>query len=121
MNGKYGDIYKTPAYIYLNATYPSPDYSTASGSGTVKAIIGRKENLYLQVLDIYANMYSSDKYKGELVYRTYVKVNGNQIVPVNLTKSTNSSNIFLKHNLYSWNVPICVSAAWKFLISVMLR
>eukprot|EP00347_Sterkiella_histriomuscorum_P007352 403349276 len=94
-NSQYGDIKDTPAFLYLNSTYPSASNSRASGSGVSKAIIGRKEQVYLQVNDIFGNMYSSDKYASQLIFNLYVEVDGGKIVPVNLTSSNNQTGFFL--------------------------
>ncbi|CDW86507.1 keratin-associated protein 10- [Stylonychia lemnae] len=87
----FGKIKNSPFSLYLNSSYPSRETTRAVGSGVTKAIIGRKEQVYLQINDKFENQYSSDTYQGNQAYQLYVAAD-TKIVPVNLSGSSNQSN-----------------------------
>ena len=54
----YRQIAGSPFRIYVNPSNASNTTTSVRGSGVTKAIIGRKEQIYLQVNDIYGNPYN---------------------------------------------------------------
>ena len=90
-NGYYLDIVGSPFTIFVNSSYPSAGNSRALGSGVQNAIIGRVEQIYLQINDAYNNQYSSDTYNGTYVYEAWLIADGTVNVTITQVSATPSS------------------------------
>jgi hypothetical protein len=79
------EIENTPTSLYISPTYPSADKSTASGTGIKSSVVGRVENIFLQVNDLYGNAYNSATINGMSVYNVTAVANNTISIAVNLT------------------------------------
>lgn len=85
-------IMNCPFNLTLDPNEPSANYSVVSGSGLMRDLIGRVEDIYLEVKDIYGNPYNQSVFRNMSVYNISVLCNQTDIIPVNLT----DSNTFCK-------------------------
>ena len=85
-------IMNCPFNLTLDPNQPSANYSVVSGSGLTRDLIGRVEDIYLEVIDIYGNPYNQSMFRNMSVYNISVVCNQTDIIPVNLT----DSNTFCK-------------------------
>lgn len=87
VEGRFTKIKNSPFYLEVFPAEPSANYSSVSGSGVTKTIIGRVEEIDIQVRDIYNNEFNSSTYLDKLVYNVSVVCNNTDKIPVNLTSS----------------------------------